>query len=86
MTIAMMGPLAVAGVGTTAFTSPWWRAGRAAGEFFAPFGLTWIVIALCLAAFAEAWTGWLGSARPPELPCWSRCARRPGSTPVGPTE
>ncbi|HZM66977.1 MAG TPA: DUF2182 domain-containing protein [Nakamurella sp.] len=62
MTIAMMGPLAVAGVRTTAFTSPWWRAGRAAAEFFAAFGLTWIVIALCLAAFAEAWTGWLASA------------------------
>ena len=62
MTAAMMAPLALSGVRTTAFTSLWWRAGRAAVIFLVAFLLSWTVIALCLAALATAWTTWLGSA------------------------
>ncbi len=62
MTAAMMAPLALSGVRTTAFTSLWWRAGRAAVIFLAAFLLTWTVIAVCLDAVATAWTTWLGSA------------------------
>jgi Predicted metal-binding integral membrane protein (DUF2182) len=62
MTVAMMAPFALSGVRTAAFTSLWWRAGRAAMIFLAAFLLTWTVIALCLDAVAMAWTTWLGSA------------------------
>jgi len=62
MTAAMMAPLALSGVRRTAFTSLWWRAGRAAVTFLVAFLLSWTVIALCLAAVATAWTTWLGSA------------------------
>lgn len=62
MTVAMMAPFALSGVRTAAFTSLWWRAGRAAAIFLAAFLLTWTVIALCLDAVATAWTTWLGSA------------------------
>ena len=62
MTVAMMAPLALFGVRTAVVTSLWWRAGRAAVIFLAAFLVAWTVIALCLAAVAEAWTTWLGSA------------------------
>ena len=62
MTVAMMAPFALSGVRTAAFTSLWWRAGRAAAIFLTAFLLTWTVIALCLDAVATAWTTWLGSA------------------------
>ena len=62
MTIAMMAPFALSGVRSTAFTSLWWRAGRAAAFFLLAFLLTWTVIALCLDVVAAAWTTWLGSA------------------------
>ena len=62
MTVAMMAPFALSGVRMAAFTSLWWRAGRAAAIFLAAFLLTWTVIALCLGAVATAWTTWLGSA------------------------
>jgi len=62
MTVAMMAPFALSGVRTTAFTSLWWRAGRAAAIFLSTFLVTWMVIALCLDAVAAAWTTWLGSA------------------------
>ncbi len=62
MTVAMMAPFALSGVRTAAFTSLWWRAGRATAIFLAAFLLTWTLIALCLDAAATAWTTWLGSA------------------------
>lgn len=62
MTVAMMAPFALSGVRTTAFTSLWWRAGRAVTIFLAAFLVTWTVIALCLDAVATACTTWLGSA------------------------
>ena len=62
MTAAMMGPLSIGGVRTVAFTSPWWRAGRAAGIFFVTFVAAWTVIALCLATVASMLDGVLGSA------------------------
>jgi len=58
----MMAPFALSGVRTTAFTSLWWRAGRATAIFLSTFLVTWMVIALCLDAVAAAWTTWLGSA------------------------
>lgn len=61
MTLAMMAPLAVPGVRTVAFTSLWWRAGRAVLWFFGAFGLTWAVMAIVLAPFAAALGGALGS-------------------------
>jgi len=61
MTTAMMAPLAIPGVRTVAFTSLWWRAGRAALWFFAGFILTWTVIAIVLAPFAETLGGLLGA-------------------------
>ena len=62
MTVAMMAPFALSGVRSAAFTSLWWRAGRAAAFFLVAFLLTWTVIALCLDVVAAAWTTWLGSA------------------------
>ncbi len=62
MTVAMMAPLGIPGVRTTAFTSPWWRAGRAAAWFFTAYIATWIVFAVCLAPIAEMLAGVLGSA------------------------
>jgi hypothetical protein len=62
MTVAMMAPLAIPGVRTTAFTSPWWRAGRASVVFFTAYIATWVVFAICLAPVAETLTGVLGSA------------------------
>jgi len=61
MTMAMMAPLAIPGVRTVAFTSLWWRAGRAALWFFAGFMLTWTVFAIVLAPFAETLSGLLGA-------------------------
>jgi len=62
MTVAMMGPLSVPGVRTVAFTSLWWRAGRASLWFFAAFIATWTVIAACLATIASTLDGVLGTA------------------------
>jgi hypothetical protein len=61
MTLAMMGLPAIAGVRTVAFTSLWWRAGRASGWFLAAYMLTWTVIAVCLQPVAETAAGVLGS-------------------------
>ena len=62
MTVAMMAPLAIPGVRTVAFTSAWWRAGRASLWFFAAFIVTWTVLAVCLAPVAELLAGVVGSA------------------------
>jgi len=61
MTVAMMAPLAIPGVRTVAFTSPWWRAGRAALWFFVGYLAAWTGLAVCLAPIAETLAGVLGS-------------------------
>lgn len=59
MTVAMMGPMAIPGARTVAFTSLWWRAGRATGWFFVAFTLSWTAVAVCLATVAELLVGLL---------------------------
>ena len=86
MTVAMMAPLAIPGVRTVAFTSAWWRAGRASLWFFAAFIVTWTVLAVCLAPVAELLAGVLGSAAVAAGILTAACATRrvrPAANPAG---
>lgn len=57
MTIAMTGLLAVPGVRTAVFTSPWWRRRRAVALFVAGFVLPWTAVVVGLSELGVVLSG-----------------------------